>query len=503
VRDDFSDAVHADAEETSVAKVQKGVGPGYPQIVVLVGATGDLARRKLLPGLFHLGTLGFIPGCRIVGMSLDDIDVEDFRKVARTALDEFSHDPVTDQEWDAFSESLDYVALNAGPDALRDAVLRAEAMFDGECRRLHYLSVPPSAALSVVQLLGKADLVERSRIIMEKPFGTDLSSAVQLNKSLHEVFDESQIFRIDHFLGKEPAQNILAFRFANGLFEPIWNRNFIDHVQIDVPEQLGLEGRGAFYEQTGAFRDMVVTHLFQILSFTAMEPPTALEPQSISEEKIKVFRSILPIRPSDVVRGQYTGYRDQAGVDPESETETFIALKCGIDNWRWAGVPFYLRTGKKMAEGQRIISIAFREPPKSMFPAGSGVGSQGPDHLTFDLADNAKMSLSFYGKRPGPGMRLDKLSLQFAMGDTGRLSDVLEAYERLILDAMRGDHTLFNTAEGIELLWQASTQLLDSPPPVRMYAPGSWGPNAIHQLIAPHAWRLPFERVWRAPEQDG
>jgi glucose-6-phosphate 1-dehydrogenase len=248
---------------------------------------------------------------------------------------------------------------------------------------------------------------------------------------------------------------------------------------------------------------MVVTHLFQILAFVAMEPPTALEPKSISEEKSKVFRSMLPIEPTDVVRGQYNGYRDEDGVDPESETETFIALKVGIDNWRWAGVPFFLRTGKKMAEGQRIISIAFREPPKSMFPTGSGVGAQGPDHLTFDLADAAKMSLSFYGKRPGPGMRLDKLSLQFAMDDTGRISDVLEAYERLILDAMRGDHTLFTTAEGIERLWEASVPLIESPPPVRLYAPGSWGPNAIHQLVAPQAWRLPFERAWRDPDANG
>ena len=230
-----------------------------------------------------------------------------------------------------------------------------------------------------------------------------------------------------------------------------------------------------------------------------MEPPTSLEPVPISEEKNKVFRSMLPIQPSDVVRGQYTGYRSEEGVGPESETETFIAMKCAIDNWRWAGVPFYLRTGKRLAEGQRIISIAFREPPKSMFPPDSGVGSQGPDHLTFDLADASKMSLSFYGKRPGPGMRLDKLSLQFAMHDTGHISDVLEAYERLILDAMRGDRTLFTTAEGIERLWQVSTPLLEAPPPVRLYAPGSWGPNAIHQLIAPRAWRLPFERAWRAP----
>ena len=312
-------------------------------------------------------------------------------------------------------------------------------------------------------MLREAGLVERSRIIMEKPFGTDLASSVSLNTKLHEVFEEEQIFRIDHFLGKEPAQNILAFRFANGLFEPIWNRNFIDHVQIDVPETLGLGKRAGFYEQTGAFRDMVVTHLFQILAFMAMEPPTSLEPSPISEEKNKVFRSMLPIQPTDVVRGQYTGYRSEEGVSPESETETFIALKCSIDNWRWAGVPFYLRTGKRLAEGQRIISIAFREPPKSMFPAGSGVGSQGPDHLTFDLADASKMSLSFYGKRPGPGMRLDKLSLQFAMHDTGLIGDVLEAYERLILDAMRGDRTLFTTAEGIERLWQVSTALARIP----------------------------------------
>jgi len=228
-----------------------------------------------------------------------------------------------------------------------------------------------------------------------------------------------------------------------------------------------------------------------------------LEPNPISEEKNKVFRSMLPVKPADVIRGQYTGYRTEEGVSSDSDTETFIALRCFIDNWRWAGVPFYLRTGKRLAQGQRIISIAFKEPPKSMFPAGSGVSSQGPDHLTFDLADAARMSLSFYGKRPGPGMRLDKLSMQFAMHDTGHIGDVLEAYERLILDAMRGDHTLFTTAAGIERLWEVSTTLLESPPPVRFYDPGSWGPNAIHQLIAPHAWRLPFERGWRDPNTVG
>ena len=488
---------------TRVSKIPAGVGPKYPHVIVLVGATGDLARRKLLPGLFYLSTVGFIPGCRVIGVSLDNLDAEGFRKSAKEAVDEFSTRKAQDSDWASFAQCLDYVPLSAGPEALKAAVDRAERTFDGESRRLHYLSVPPNAALSAVRLLGEAKLVERSRIVMEKPFGTDLASAVSLNAKLHEVFAEEQIFRIDHFLGKEPAQNILAFRFANGLFEPIWNRNFIDHVQIDVPEAIGLNTRAAFYESTGAFRDMVVTHLFQILAFMAMEPPTSLEPVPISEEKNKVFRSMLPIQPADVVRGQYTGYRSESGVQPESETETFIALRCSIDNWRWAGVPFLLRTGKRLAEGQRIISIAFREPPKSMFPPGSGVGAQGPDHLTFDLADASKMSLSFYGKRPGPGMRLDKLSLQFAMHDTSYVVDVLEAYERLILDAMRGDHTLFNTAEGIERLWEVSTPLLEAPPPVRSYAPGSWGPNAIHQLIAPRAWRLPFERVWRDPNRQG
>jgi glucose-6-phosphate 1-dehydrogenase len=479
------------------------VGPRYPHLVVLFGATGDLARRKLIPGLFHLASSGFIPGCRIVGVSLDEIDADGFREAARAALDEFAHRPVSDEAWAAFAASLDYVPLAAGPAALKAAAERAEQSFSGESRRLHYLSVPPNAALEAVTMLGEAGLVERSRIVMEKPFGTDLPSAVALNASLHQVFSEQQIFRIDHFLGKEPAQNILAFRFGNGLFEPIWNRNFIDHVQIDVPETLSCGKRAGFYETVGAFRDMVVTHLFQILAFMAMEPPTSLAPEPISEEKNKVFRSLMPIQPDHVVRGQYIGYRAEPGINKESDTETFIALKCFIDNWRWAGVPFYLRTGKMLAEGQRIISIAFREPPKSMFPAGSGVGSQGPDHLTFDLADASKMSLSFYGKRPGPGMRLDKLSLQFAMHDTGFAGDVLEAYERLILDAMRGDRTLFNTAEGIEQLWEKSQPLLDSPPPVRLYTPGSWGPNVIHSLIAPHAWRLPFERAWRDPNATG
>ena len=438
-----------------------------------------------------------LPECRIVATSLEPLDDGQYRDLARSACEEFARGRVTEEHWGEFQGRISYVPGEHGITVLAETVRRLESTFDTEPRRLHYLSIPPDAADAVVRSLGKAGLNERARIIMEKPFGTDLPSARRLNALVGEAFDDEQVFRIDHFLGKEAAQNILAFRFANGLFEPIWNRQHIDHVQIDVPETLGVEARSAFYEQTGAFRDMVVTHLLQVLAFVAMEPPTALEPRSINEEKNKVFRSLRPIDPHNVVRGQYEGYSQAGGVAADSDTETVIALQCEIDNWRWAGVPFFLRTGKHLAEGARIVSIAFREPPKSMFPAGSGVGSQGPDHLTFDLADAAKLSLSFYGKRPGPGMRLDKLSFQFALHETEESDNVLEAYERLIHDSMSGDQTLFTRAEGIERLWEVPQPLLDDPPEVQLYRVGSWGPSAMHDLIAPRSWRLPFERGWR------
>lgn len=466
-------------------------------MIVIFGATGDLAKRKLLPGVMHLLLSDLAPESRLIGISLDDFDDESFREFARKACVEFATRPLTKAQWESFETNLHYVNFQAGPDALAARVSEMSAELGGSPRLLHYLAVPPKAALDAVHMIGDAGLVDRSRIILEKPFGTDLTSAKTLNRAIHQVFSEDQIFRIDHFLGKEAALNILAFRFANGLFEPIWNRNFIDHIQIDVPETIGIAGRADFYEGTGAYKDMVVTHLFQIMAFVAMEAPTALESQAISEEKNKVFRSMLPLDPRCVVRGQYQGYRAEDGVSPESDTETFVALRAEIDNWRWAGVPFYLRTGKRMAEGHRVISIAFREPPKSMFPPGSGVGQSGPDHLTFDLADASKLSLSFYGKRPGPGMRLDKLSMQFSMSDSLRAGDVLEAYERLIYDAMRGIRTLFTSAEGIERLWEVSEPLLQDPPPIRTYQTGTWGPNSMHQLIAPRAWRLPFERQWR------
>ena len=474
------------------------LAPPDPHVIVLFGATGDLARRKLLPGLLHLAEARLMPpSFRVVGTSLDELDDDGFRALARGAADDFARHRFSEQQWADFARRLTYVPHDAGADGLARAVGEAVESCGHNTRLLHYLSVPPAAAGETVRLLGDAGLVQDARVIMEKPFGTDLASARALNAEVHEVFAEQQVFRIDHFLGKEAAQNILALRFANGLFEPIWNRLHIDHVQIDVPETLSIGTRAGFYERTGAYRDMVVTHLMQILAFVAMEPPTALEPRAITEEKNKVFRSLKPLDPAWVVRGQYEGYRAEPGVAPDSDTETFVALRCEVDSWRWSGVPFYLRTGKRMAESARIISISYHEPPAGMFPAGSGVGEYGPDHLTFDLDESSRLSLSFYGKRPGPGMRLDKMSMQFSLEETGGDDDALEAYERLIHDAMVGDHTLFTTADGIERLWEISAPLLERPSPLHTYAPGSWGPDAMQALIAPHSWRLPFARRWR------
>jgi glucose-6-phosphate 1-dehydrogenase len=468
-----------------------------PYAIVIFGATGDLARRKLLPGLLRLFQSGLMPDFRVIGISMEEISDAEFRSIAEAACREHARHAFGGEEWHEFSSRLSYVPHSRGPQGLQEAVGKAESELGEGMQVMHYLSVPPAAAPDVIETIKACGIRDRSRVIMEKPFGTDLVSARKLNRTVHEVLREDQVFRIDHFLGKEAALNILALRFANGLFEPIWNRNHIDHVQIDVPETLAVGSRAAFYEKTGAFRDMVVTHLMQILAFVAMEPPTSLAPEPITDEKNKVFRSLRPLDPRHVVRGQYEGYTEEEGVDPNSSTETFVALRCELDNWRWSGVPFYLRTGKRMGESARIISIAFREPPQAMFPEHSRVGRYGPDHLTFDLDESSRVSLSFYGKRPGTGMVLDKASMQFSLDETDYRGETLEAYERLIRDAMTGDHTLFTTARDIERLWEVSEPLLREPPPVKPYPPGSWGPAEIGALIAPHSWRLPFARRWR------
>jgi glucose-6-phosphate 1-dehydrogenase len=462
-------------------------------VIVLFGATGDLAARKLLPGLFHLQIAGLMPErFRIVGAGRHELTDEEFRERARAAVGEFGRCDPGEYDWDSFEELLSYVQLTEDGEPLVEAITRAEEAIGGETMRLHYLAVPPSAFDDIVEILCRTGLAERARVVCEKPFGTDLASARELNALLHRCFDESQIFRIDHFLGKEAVQNILALRFANGMFEPIWNRMHIDHVQIDVPETLGIGTRGDFYEQTGAFRDMVVTHLFQVMSFVAMEPPTALAPKPLVIEKTKVFDAMPRLRPENVVRGQYIGYRDEPGVDPSSDTETFVALKAYVENWRWHDVPFFLRTGKRMAEGRRSISIVFREPPLHMFRVAEELAAAiQPNQLNFDIGDPGGVSMSFLSKVPGPSLELGPARMDFVYEASFCTQNALEAYERLIHDAMLGDHTLFTTAEGIERLWEISEPVLQRPPPVHLYEPGSWGPAAIDELIAPRRWLLP------------
>jgi glucose-6-phosphate 1-dehydrogenase len=457
-------------------------------VIVLFGATGDLARRKLLPGLYRLAQAGLLPErYRIVGTSRAALDDDGFQRLARAALDEFGRG-APNGGWDTIARRLSYADADAGATALGEAVARAEREVGGAPRRLHYLSVPPAAAAGIVAGLQDGGLADRARVIMEKPFGSDAGTARALNGIVHGVFDESQVFRIDHFLGKETVQNILAARFANGVFESIWNRDHIDHVQIDVPETLSIGGRAGFYEDTGAYRDMIVTHLLQVLGFVAMEPPTSLAPKALVDETVKVFEALEPVRPEDVVFGQYAGYRDEPGVAPHSQTETFVAARVRVDNWRWAGVPFYLRTGKRMARGGRLLTIAFREPPRRMFGAVDGFTA---NTLVFDLADRGGISASFLAKRPGPAMELGSARFNFdydgAFGDAHEL----EAYERLIHDALVGDHTLFTRADGIERLWERAAPVLDAPPPVHPYAPDSWGPAAADALIAPRSWNLP------------
>jgi glucose-6-phosphate 1-dehydrogenase len=467
------------------------------QVIVLFGATGDLARRKLLPGIFHLNQVGLMPERFVlIGTSRSHVGEEEFIDLARTAVEESGRGPGFERSWERFASSLRFAGLGAGYGQLGEAVERARADLGGEPRLLHYLSLPPAAAAGVVKALGGLGL--GGRVIMEKPFGTDLASARKLDAQVHAVFDESEVFRIDHYLGREAVQNLLAMRFANGMFEPVWNRNHIDHIQIDVPETLSIGMRASFYEETGAFRDMIVTHLFQVLSFVAMEPPTSLSPRSLMAERQKVFDSMLPLAPGDVIRGQYAGYLEEDGVASDSQTETLVALRALVDNWRWAGVPFYLRSGKQMAESRHLLTIAFKEPPRRMFPLDCSQVAEtfGRDHLSFELGDPGSISASFLAKVPGPAIRLGQAQMRFSYADTfGGAEHALDAYERLIHDVMLGDRTLFTTSEAIERLWEVSEPLLRAPPPVQPYELGSWGPRSIDGLIAPRHWHLPSEHL--------
>ncbi len=466
-------------------------------VIVLFGATGDLAKRKLLPGLYHLYVAGLMPDkFAIIGSAPEKFSMteDEFRQHAHDAVTEFCSTKPEGDTWQRFAATLSFGS--ADPDAfmpLLTKVKEAEQAVGGSPRRLYHLAIPPSAFGSVIAMLGSSGLAEGARVIIEKPFGTDLESARALNESIHKVFSESQIFRIDHFLGKESVDNILALRFANGLFEPIWNRSHIRYVQIDVPETLSIEGRADFYDKTGAYRDMIVTHLFQVLGFVAMEPPTALTAKQLRAEKTKVFDALKPVDVRHVVRGQYEGYRSEPGVAADSQTETMVALRAEVDNWRWAGVPFYLRSGKSLGASRQVITLGFHEPPLKMFAVHrKDVPSGRRNEIIIDFADPGSITTKFLAKQPGAEMCLNEASMVFKYGDSFQAANALEGYERLILGAMLGDQSLFTNSEGIERLWEISTPLLDNPPPVEPYPQGSWGPaESVAKLIAPFHWHIP------------
>jgi glucose-6-phosphate 1-dehydrogenase len=468
-------------------------------VIVLFGATGDLAKRKLLPGLFHLAAANLLPRkYRIIGTSPTSfaISTDEFRQHARQACQDFCITKPDKEaaQWADFAPHLSFATSDPGDyGPLVAEVGKAEKEIGGAVRRLFHLAIPPSAFTSVVEDLGKSGLAtDVSRVIIEKPFGTDLKSAIALTDAVQSVFKESQIFRIDHFLGKESVDNILAFRFANGIFEPSWTRSHIAYVQIDVPETLSIEGRANFYDHTGAYRDMVVTHLFQVLGFVAMEPPTSLSAQQLRAEKMKVYESLRPIDVRHVVRGQYEGYRQEQGVAPDSQTETMVAVRAEVDNWRWKGVPFYLRSGKSMSAGRQVITLGFHEPPMRMFKTHrKDVPDGRRNEIVIDFADPGSITTKFLAKEPGAEMTLGTEQMVFTYANSFAEAMALEGYERLILDAMLGDQALFTSSDGILRLWEISEPLLTNPPPVESYAPGSWGPDSVNKLIEPFHWHLP------------
>src|SRR5215203_1795751 len=480
---------------------EREAADGVPadQVIVLFGASGDLAKRKLLPGMFHLMRVGLMPErFRIIGAARKPLGDEEFRALARESVAGSGRESEESEDWERFSEALRFAAVGEGFGELEGAIGEAREELGEEAEVLFYLSLPPQAASGAVEQIGEIGLGRSARVITEKPFGTDLASARSLNRKLHSVFAEECIFRIDHYLGREAVQNLLALRFANGMFEPVWNRNHIDHVQIDTPETLSIEMRGSFYEETGAFRDMIVTHLFQVLGFVAMEPPTSLEPKPLGIEREKVFAAMPPLRPENIVRGQYEGYREEDGVAADSDTETFVAVKAFVDNWRWEGVPFYLRSGKRLGESRHLLTIAYAQPPRRMFPLDCDQDDEsfGHDHLTFELGDPGSISASFLAKVPGPRIQLGEAHMRFNYADTfGGPEEALDPYERLIHDVMLGDRTLFTSSEAIERLWEISEPVLEDPPPAIAYEPGSWGPREADELIAPRHWHLPNDHV--------
>jgi glucose-6-phosphate 1-dehydrogenase len=490
-----------------------------PTLITIFGAAGDLTWRKLIPSLFSLSQDGWLPErFAVVGTDRSKMSNDKFREHLRDGVSTFSrHGRPPKKEWDRFARNLSFQSLDLTKSntygSLNEILDRQDESWDCKANRVFYLAIPPTLIEPVVAHLSEAGLCrdcERARVVVEKPFGRDLSSAHALNQMLMSNLSESQVYRIDHYLGKETVQNILAFRFANALFEPIWDRRYIDHVQITVAESVGVEHRGAYYDQSGALRDMVQNHLMQVLCLIAMEPPVSFDAEEVRGRKVDVLRAIRPITEEDVgqhaARGQYgagwmrgervSAYRDEPDVNPESNTETFAALKLFVDNWRWQNVPFYLRTGKRLPARVSEVSIHFRPVPHQAFPS-SAIGEMQPNSLVIHIQPDEGILLRFQAKRPGLRMRLSPVDMRFAYREA---FDEMppEAYETLLLDIMEGDSTQFMRADQIEAAWGIIMPVLNAweqtrPTDFPNYQAGTWGMQAASVLIAQdgRSWMMP------------
>jgi glucose-6-phosphate 1-dehydrogenase len=474
-----------------------------PCAIVIFGASGDLTRRKLFPALYSLAYRRLLPDeVGIVGVARTEQSTEDFVDAMRDGVKEHARDPFRDDVWDNLAGGIRYLAADFADDGRMDELLALLSELDEERgtrgNHLYYLAVPPQAFTEIVAQLGERkdrDGDGWTRLIVEKPFGHDLASAQQLDELLHRFFDEREIFRIDHYLGKETVQNMLALRFANGIFEPIWNRQFIDHVEITVAETMGIGSRAGFYERSGAIRDIFQNHLLQLLAVTAMEPPVDFDAESVRNEKVKVLRALHTPGPKNVVRGQYgrgyvegeevPGYREEQGVDAESMTETFVAAKLYVDNWRWADTPFYVRAGKRLARRETTVAIQFHPAPHPPFAELAGDGMR-PNRLIVHVQPNEGVSLEIGAKVPGQGMSIRTVHMDFLYGGAFR-QGLPEAYERLILDALLGDATLFTRTDEVTEQWKLVDAIVAAwqrdRPAFPNYAAGTWGPAAAEQLV--------------------
>ena len=461
--------------------------PG-PTIFVLFGGTGDLAKRLVLPAFYRLALEGLLPRqWLLVGNGRGDVAHEDFRGHIHEVLTQFGPKPEAGP-WASFAQRVLFAGggfNSTDPGSLLDVLAQARTSLGGNPQLVHYMAVPPVAFTELTKALGQHGLAQDARVVYEKPFGTSQDAFRALDRVVHSVLDEQQVYRIDHFLGKEATQDLHVLRFANGLFDAMWDRQHVESVQIDVPEKLGITDRSQFYDATGAVLDMLVTHLFQVAAEVAMEPPASLDAADLQAAREKVIGSFRPLDPAQVVLGQFAGYRDVPGVAADSTQDTFVAAQLWIDNPRWRGVPFYLRTGKRLAASEQRVSLVLREPPGPLagqLPADSNV-------LSFSLAGNGAIDLSLVAKKPGPGLQLDGARASIPLSGLAK-ADPLPPYVRLIHDVLLGDRSLFTRPDGLAAVWKVAEPLLSSPPPVASYAAGSWGPVTARELVAPGRWLL-------------